>query len=204
MIAPNMATMLAFVFTDAAISPQILQALLTTGVSSSFNCITVDSDTSTNDTLLLAATGKAGNRVPRSIRDSELRIFRRALDGVLTDLAIQVVRDGEGASKLITIEVDGASSPAAARTAALAVANSPLVKTAIAGEDANWGRVVMAVGKSGARAIPPIRAGFIEDKWYRGRGSNPHDPKGHRILSPVLPEPYIENSPVFLALTRDR
>ena len=151
MIAPDMATMLAFVFTDAAIPSQILQSLLTTGVSTSFNCITVDSDTSTNDTLLLAATGQAGNRAPHSIRDRELRTFRRALNAVLTDLAIQVVRDGEGASKYITIEVGGASSPAAARTAGLAVANSPLVKTAIAGEDANWGRVIMAVGKSGVR-----------------------------------------------------
>jgi glutamate N-acetyltransferase/amino-acid N-acetyltransferase len=154
MIAPDMATMLAFVFTDAAIPPQILQSLLTTGVSTSFNCITVDSDTSTSDTLLLAATGQAGNHAPRSIRDRGLRAFRRALNEVLTDLAIQVVRDGEGASKFITIEVSGASSPAAARTAALAVANSPLVKTAIAGEDANWGRVIMAVGKSGVRLDP--------------------------------------------------
>ena len=154
MIAPNMATLLAFVFTDAAISPQILQSLLTTGVSTSFNCITVDSDTSTSDTLLLAATGQAGNHAPHSIRDRGLRAFRRALNEVLTDLAIQVVRDGEGASKFITIEVSGASSPAAARKAALAVANSPLVKTAIAGEDANWGRVIMAVGKSGVRLDP--------------------------------------------------
>ena len=154
MIAPNMATLLAFIFTDAAISPQILQSLLTTGVSTSFNCITVDSDTSTSDTLLLAATGQAGNHAPRSIGDRGLRAFRRALNEVLTDLAIQVVRDGEGASKFITIEVSGASSPAAARTAALAVANSPLVKTAIAGEDANWGRVIMAVGKSGVRLDP--------------------------------------------------
>jgi glutamate N-acetyltransferase/amino-acid N-acetyltransferase len=154
MIAPNMATMLAFVFTDAAISPGILNALLTTGVSTSFNCITVDSDTSTSDTLLLAATGHAGNRVPHSIRDRELRTFRCALNNVLTDLAIQVVRDGEGATKFITIDVDGARSPEAARTAALAVANSPLVKTAIAGEDANWGRVIMAVGKSGVRLDP--------------------------------------------------
>ena len=154
MIAPNMATLLAFIFTDAAISPQILQSLLTTGVSTSFNCITVDSDTSTSDTLLLAATGQAGNHAPHSIRDRGLRAFQRALDEVLTDLAIQVVRDGEGASKFITIEVSGASSPAAARTAALAVANSPLVKTAIAGEDANWGRVIMAVGKSGVRLDP--------------------------------------------------
>lgn len=151
MIAPNMATMLAFVFTDAAIPPPILQALLTAGASTSFNCITVDSDTSTNDTLLVAATGRAGNRVPNSIRDRELRTFRRAFNKVLTDLAIQVVRDGEGASKFITVDVSGASSPAAAHTVALAVANSPLVKTAIAGEDANWGRVIMAVGKSGVR-----------------------------------------------------
>jgi glutamate N-acetyltransferase/amino-acid N-acetyltransferase len=154
MIAPNMATMLAFVFTDAKIPPKILQSLLLTGVSTSFNCITVDSDTSTSDTLLLAATGQADNRTPRSITDRRLRPFRHALNEVLTDLAVQVVRDGEGASKFITIEITGASSPVAARKAALAVANSPLVKTAIAGEDANWGRVIMAVGKSGVRLDP--------------------------------------------------
>jgi glutamate N-acetyltransferase/amino-acid N-acetyltransferase len=154
MIAPNMATMLAFVFTDAKISPQVLRSLLTAGVSTSFNCITVDSDTSTSDTLLLVATGQAGNREPRSVKDQGLQNFRRALNEVLTNLAIQVVRDGEGATKFITIEVGGASSSTAARTAALAVANSPLVKTAIAGEDANWGRVIMAVGKSGVRLDP--------------------------------------------------
>jgi glutamate N-acetyltransferase/amino-acid N-acetyltransferase len=151
MIAPNMATMLAFVFTDAKIGSGILKSLLRAGVSRSFNCITVDSDTSTNDTLLLVANGQAGNRPPDSPRDKSLRLFRRSLDKVLTDLAIQVVRDGEGARKLMTIQVGGASSPSAAHKAAMAIANSPLVKTAIAGEDANWGRVIMAVGKSGVR-----------------------------------------------------
>ncbi len=151
MIAPDMATMLAFVFTDARLPAPLLRVLLHSGVARSFNCITVDSDTSTSDTVLLAATAQAGNRVPRSASAAELKDFRRALNELLTDLAIQVVRDGEGASKFITVDVTGAGSPGSARKAALAIANSPLVKTAIAGEDANWGRVVMAVGKSGVR-----------------------------------------------------
>ena len=150
MIAPDMATMLAFVFTDANIPPRVLDELLREGVSGSFNSITVDSDTSTSDSLILAATGQAGNLLPKSKSDPSLKEFRRALKSLLTDLAIQVVRDGEGASKFITVDVTGANSTANARKAALSVANSPLVKTAIAGEDANWGRVVMAVGKSGA------------------------------------------------------
>jgi len=151
MIAPDMATMLAFVFTDAKLPAPVLQALLQDGVARSFNCITVDSDTSTSDTIVLAATAKAGNRPPQSLAASELKNFRRALNELLTDLAIQVVRDGEGASKFITVDVTGAVSTGSAHKAALAIANSPLVKTAIAGEDANWGRVVMAVGKSGVR-----------------------------------------------------
>ena len=152
MIAPDMATMLAFCATDAAIPAPALQALLVHGTAKSFNCITVDSDTSTSDTLLLAATGAAGNK--RSVRagDPLLREFRAALDDLLLDLALQVVRDGEGASKFVEIAVTGAASAAAARRIALTIANSPLVKTAIAGQDANWGRIVMAVGKSGERA----------------------------------------------------
>ncbi len=152
MIAPDMATMLAFVFTDAAVTAPVLQALLERGVARSFNCITVDGDTSTSDTLLVAATGRAGNRPPASASAREARALRGALDAVLTDLALQVVRDGEGASKLITIDVRGAASRQAARRVGLAIGNSPLVKTAIAGEDANWGRIVMAVGKAGERA----------------------------------------------------
>ncbi len=152
MIAPDMATMLAFVFTDAALPPGVLQSVLARAASRSFNCITVDGDTSTSDTLLLAATGRAGNRRPASASSRELGDFRRALQRVMTDLATQVVRDGEGASKFITIDVSGATSWQAARRVGLAIGNSPLVKTAVAGEDANWGRIVMAVGKAGERA----------------------------------------------------
>lgn len=153
MIAPDMATMLAFVATDAKIPAPILQTLLGKAVDRSFNCITVDGDTSTSDTLLLVATGQGPkHKKPASATDPLLREFRAALDSLLTDLAVQVVQDGEGAEKLITIDVSGAASAAAARRIGLAIANSPLVKTAIAGEDANWGRIVMAVGKSGEKA----------------------------------------------------
>ncbi|MCP5364028.1 MAG: bifunctional glutamate N-acetyltransferase/amino-acid acetyltransferase ArgJ [Hyphomicrobiales bacterium] len=149
MIAPNMATMLAFVFTDAAIAAAALQALLTHAVRNSFNCITVDSDTSTSDTLLLFATGKAGGEVIVDARDPRLDDFREQLDALMLDLAHQIVRDGEGATKFVTIKIRGAESDDAARRVGLAIANSPLVKTAIAGGDANWGRIVMAVGKAG-------------------------------------------------------
>ena len=152
MIAPDMATMLGYIATDAKIPQPVLQTLLSRAVEKSFNCITVDSDTSTSDTVLLAATGKAGNVVPKTAGDPLLREFRNALLEICHDLAQQVVRDGEGASKFITVQVTGATSAGAAKTIGLAIANSPLVKTAIAGEDANWGRIVMAVGKSGARA----------------------------------------------------
>jgi len=152
MIAPDMATMLAFVATDARLPAEILQALLKKGADRSFNCITVDGDTSTSDTLLLAATGQAMHPKPRSPGDPLLKEFRQALDSLLTDLAVQVVMDGEGAEKLVTIDITGAASAAAARKIGLSIANSPLVKTAIAGEDANWGRIVMAVGKAGERA----------------------------------------------------
>ncbi len=152
MIAPDMATMLSFVFTDAAIPADVLQKLLKRGADKSFNAITVDSDTSTSDTLILAATGRAGNEPPRKASDKALKGFVEALDAVLIDLATQVVKDGEGISKLITVDVAGAVSKKSARAIALSVANSPLVKTAVAGEDANWGRVVMAVGKAGEPA----------------------------------------------------
>ena len=153
MIAPDMATMLSFVFTDAALPARVLQELLSDGVVNSFNAITVDSDTSTSDTLLLFATGKGRNHAA-IVRANDKRLieFRRALDGVLLDLALQVVRDGEGAQKLIRIDVSGAEDDSAAKRIAFSIANSPLVKTAIAGGDANWGRIVMAVGKSGEAA----------------------------------------------------
>ncbi len=149
MIEPNMATMLAFVFTDAQIPAHLLQALLEDANDRSFNAITVDSDTSTSDTCLLFATGKAGNTPPSGIADASLDHFRRDLQALMLDLAKQVVRDGEGATKLIEIRVTGAENDSAARVIGKSIANSPLVKTAIAGEDANWGRIVMAAGKSG-------------------------------------------------------
>ncbi len=153
MIAPDMATMLSFVFTDARIPAPVLQTLLRGANQTSFNAITVDSDTSTSDTLLLFATG-AGERHPRitGASDRQLRDFKAKLAEVMRELAQLVVRDGEGASKFIEIRLTGAASARAARRIAMAIANSPLVKTAIAGEDANWGRIVMAIGKSGERA----------------------------------------------------
>jgi glutamate N-acetyltransferase/amino-acid N-acetyltransferase len=153
MIAPDMATMLSFVFTDANLPASVLQECLSAGVGPSFNAITVDSDTSTSDTLILFATGKGGKHTAiTKASDKKLTEFRRALDAVLLDLALQVVKDGEGAQKLIKIDVTGAESDAAAKRIALSIANSPLVKTAIAGNDANWGRIVMAVGKAGEAA----------------------------------------------------
>ena len=153
MIAPDMATMLSFVFTDAAIAAPALQALLKEGVADTFNAVTIDGDTSTSDTLMAFATGAAPG-CPRIARasDPRLRAFKRALLQVLANLAEQVARDGEGARKLVEIVVEGAVSKPSARRIALSIANSPLVKTAIAGEDANWGRVVMAVGKAGEPA----------------------------------------------------
>jgi len=153
MIAPDMATMLSFVFTDAPIAAPVLQTMLARSVKTSFNAITVDGDTSTSDTVLAFATGQAGDIAPIvDPRDRRLRGFRAAFDEVLLDLAHQVVRDGEGARKFVEVTVRGAVSTRSARTIAMAVANSPLVKTAIAGEDANWGRIVMAVGKAGEPA----------------------------------------------------
>lgn len=155
MIAPDMATMLSFVVTDADIAPSALQSLLSAGVGPSFNSVTVDSDTSTSDTLMLFATGAAaddGQVRVESADDDRLASFRAALNDLLKDLALQVVRDGEGARKMVEITVKGAQTDAAAKVIALSIANSPLVKTAVAGEDANWGRIVMAVGKSGEMA----------------------------------------------------
>jgi glutamate N-acetyltransferase/amino-acid N-acetyltransferase len=152
MIAPDMATTLSFVFTDANLPSEVLQPLLKNGADRSFNCITVDSDTSTSDTLLLFATRAAAHKPVKTPSDKRIKAFRKALDAVLIDLAQQIVKDGEGVSKFVTIAVTGAAGAKAARKIGLAVANSPLVKTAIAGQDANWGRVVMAVGKSGEKA----------------------------------------------------
>ena len=152
MIAPDMATMLGYIFTDAAVEPAFLQDLLSAANARTFNCITVDSDTSTSDTVLAFATGKAGNAPLSSFDDPGADAFAAALHDVCRQLAHLVVRDGEGAQKYIEIAVTGAVSDESARKVGLAIANSPLVKTAIAGEDANWGRVVMAVGKAGEPA----------------------------------------------------
>ena len=155
MIAPDMATMLAFIFTDAAIEPAALRACLEPTVDETFNAITIDGDTSTSDTLLVFATGSAVSRGASRIAfpdDPQLGSFRLALAMLMRDLAQQIVKDGEGATKFVTVRVTGAASDAAARRIAKSIANSPLVKTAIAGEDPNWGRVVMAVGKAGEAA----------------------------------------------------
>jgi glutamate N-acetyltransferase/amino-acid N-acetyltransferase len=153
MIAPDMATMLSFVFTDAPIAAPALQAIVSGAVVDTFNAVTVDGDTSTSDTLLVFATGVApGAPKISKVADPRLRDFRKALAGVLANLSEQIARDGEGARKLVEIVVEGATSKRSARRIALSIANSPLVKTAIAGEDANWGRVVMAVGKAGEPA----------------------------------------------------
>ena len=161
MIAPDMATMLVYLFTDAKISAANLQKMLSRNVDGTFNSITVDSDTSTSDTLLLAATGLSK---ADEVKGPVAKAFETALRGVMLDLAQQVVRDGEGATKFVEVRVTGAATNADAQKVAMAIANSPLVKTAIAGQDPNWGRVVMAVGKSGARAerdLLTIRFGDI-------------------------------------------
>jgi glutamate N-acetyltransferase/amino-acid N-acetyltransferase len=193
MIAPDMATMLVFLFTDAALPPKILQKLLTKSVDRTFNCITVDGDTSTSDTVLLFATGAAGGSLTglRSAEDARLKGFAKALDGLCMDLAHQVAKDGEGAEKFIEITVTGAENGKAAHRIAMSIANSPLVKTAIAGEDANWGRIVMAIGKAGEKAIRDklkIRIGGItvakngmRDPSYKEAEIMPHM-KGRHIV----------------------
>ncbi len=150
MIMPDMATMLAFVFTDAQVAPSDLQALLSASVAQSFNCITVDSDTSTNDTVFLLANGASGVR----LAGEGLPRFQAALDALTRDLAQDIVRDGEGSAKLAEIVVVGAASDREAKAIAMAIANSPLVKTALAGADPNWGRILAAAGKAGARFDP--------------------------------------------------
>src|SRR5262245_1979053 len=152
MIAPDMATMLSFVFTDAKLSPTVLRTVLRDATAKSFNCMTVDGDTSTSDTVLLCATAQTPHRPVRAAGERALAEFRAKLDELMIELAQLVAKDGEGAQKFVTIDVRGAASEPDARRIALAIGNSPLVKTAIAAGDANWGRIVMAVGKSGAKA----------------------------------------------------
>lgn len=176
MIAPDMATMLSFIVTDAPIAAPVLQTLLSRGVTDSFNAITVDSDTSTSDTALLFATGQVVGAKPiTSSRDSRLKGFREALDDLLLDLAHQIVRDGEGARKFVEVRVERAKSKRSARRIALAIANSPLVKTAFAGEDANWGRIVMAVGKAGEPADRDRLAIWFGDTRVAFRGERDPD-----------------------------
>jgi glutamate N-acetyltransferase / amino-acid N-acetyltransferase len=173
MIQPDMATMLAFLFTDAALPAGLLQALLVEANRGSFNAITVDGDTSTSDTVLLFATGQARHPAPARLDDPLLEGFRSALAEVMTDLALQVVRDGEGARKLIEVRVAGAVTQESAAKIAFSIANSPLVKTAIAGGDANWGRLAMAIGKAGE----PIEPGRIAIRF----GGHPIAEDGHRL-----------------------
>lgn len=168
MIAPDMATMLSFIFTDAAIPAPALQAMLSEGVEPSFNSITIDSDTSTSDTVLLFATGQAGNE--ETADAAALADFRRALHEVLHELALLVVRDGEGAQKFVAITVQGAVSDSSAKKIGMSIANSPLVKTAIAGEDANWGRIVMAVGKAGEPADRDLLGIAVGGVWIARHG----------------------------------
>jgi glutamate N-acetyltransferase/amino-acid N-acetyltransferase len=170
MIAPDMATMLAFVFTDLPVEPTLLQQCLSTSVERSFNRITVDSDTSTSDTVLLFATGEQIDDELADPDDPKLAAFQQALDAVLLDLAQQIVRDGEGATKFVEVTVTGAADDQAAKAIALAIGNSPLVKTALAAEDANWGRLVMAVGKAGQAANRDKIAIWIGDEQVTADG----------------------------------
>jgi glutamate N-acetyltransferase/amino-acid N-acetyltransferase len=203
MIAPDMATMLAFVFTDAPIAPSALQALISRGVVDTLNAVTIDGDTSTSDTLLAFATGAAAG-APRIVRanDKRLAAFRTALDGVLASLSEQIARDGEGARKLVEVVVEGAVSKRSARRIALSIANSPLVKTAIAGEDANWGRVVMAVGKAGEPADRDRLAIWFGDIRVAHRGAR--DPAyDEAAVSSLMKRPEIKVR-VALGLGRAR
>ena len=170
MIAPDMATMLGFVFTDAAVAPDVLQTLLTDSAEMTYNRITVDSDTSTSDSVWIFATGAAGNDLIDSVDHPDYAALRMAVYAVNLDLAHQIVRDGEGATKFIEIRVGGAENDAAASTIALSIANSPLVKTALAAEDANWGRIVMAVGKAGERADRDALKIWIGDELVADQG----------------------------------
>ena len=170
MIAPDMATMLGFIFTDVALSPSTLQKCLSSSVSRSFNRITVDSDTSTSDTVLLMATGESESELGDQPGEASLGDFQVALDEVCLNLAHQIVRDGEGATKFVTVNVTGAADDSAAEKIAFAIANSPLVKTALAASDANWGRIVMAVGKSGQEADRDSLAIWIGSEQCAERG----------------------------------
>ncbi len=195
MIAPNMATMLAFVFTDAALSTPVLSTLLRAETEVSFNSITVDGDRSTNDCVLLFATGQAKVAPIADAKDPKLADFRRALNQVLTDLAMQIVRDGEGATKLFTVNVSGAIHDASAKAIARVICESPLVKTAIAGEDANWGRIVMAIG----RADQPIQRDLVSVKFgelWAARNGKVASSYDEAAMSAYMKKPELEISVV--------
>ena len=207
MIAPDMATMLAFVFTDAAVAAPALQALLSRATVDTFNAVTVDGDTSTSDTLLVFATGAAAARgAPKIDRATDRRLagFRSALDSVLADLAEQIARDGEGARKFVEILVEGAVSKRSARRIAMSIANSPLVKTAVGGEDANWGRVVMAVGKAGEPADRDQLAIWFGDIRVAHKGAR--DPAyDEAVVSALMKKPEIRvKVDIGLGRGRDR
>jgi glutamate N-acetyltransferase / amino-acid N-acetyltransferase len=187
MIHPNMATMLSAIVTDAAVEPAALGEMLRQAVDVSFNCISVDGDMSTNDTVLLLASGASGRKLEAG--DSETSAFASALTSLCTDLAQQIVRDGEGATRFITVQVGGAASDADARLAAKAVANSPLVKTAFYGGDANWGRILAAVGYSGA-AVEPTRA----DLWIAAGAGHGDAPGALQLVRAGQPLPYSEEA----------
>jgi len=192
MIQPDMATMLSFIATDAPIAAPVLQGVLSRTVGDTFNAITVDSDTSTSDTVLAFATGAAAGVAPiETLRDPRLRPFRAAFADLCLDLAHQIVRDGEGARKFVAVNVRGASTARSARRIAFAIANSPLVKTAIAGEDANWGRVVMAVGKAGEPADRDRLAIWFGDIRVAVRGERDPD-YTEEVVSAVMKKPEIE------------
>jgi glutamate N-acetyltransferase / amino-acid N-acetyltransferase len=190
MIAPDMATMLSFVFTDAALPRAVLQALLSAGTTTSFNCVTVDGDTSTSDTLMLFATAKAANPEIADPADPRLAGFRDALNSLLVELAQLVAKDGEGARKFVTVLVTSAETDASAHRIAMSIANSPLVKTAVAGEDANWGRVVMAVGKAGEPADRDRLAIWFGDVRVAVQGARDPD-YSEAAASAVMREPEI-------------
>lgn len=188
MIAPDMATMLSYIVTDAKLPQPVLQELLASGVGSSFNAITVDSDTSTSDMVMAFATGQAEHKDINDADDSDLDEFREAFHDLMKELAQLVIRDGEGATKLIRVEVQGADSNESAHKVALSIANSPLVKTAIAGEDANWGRIVMAVGKSGEPADRDKLSIAVGDFWVAREGAATADDYDEGALARYMRE----------------
>ena len=204
MIAPDMATMLAFLATDAAIAATALSDILSHSVKQSFNAITVDGDTSTSDTVLFAATAAAGNDLVSEAADPRLADFRRAVDILLLDLARQIVRDGEGASKFVEIEVLGAVSDVSARRIAMSIANSPLVKTAMAGEDANWGRVVMAVGKAGEPADRDLLAIWFGPYRVARDGERDPDYSEEKVSAYMKSQELVIRVEIGLGSGRDR